>query len=350
MLAVHSFPFCFSELRKNYNEGITEKKGDMRRIEESARIALNDCMALKKHESLLVLTDDRTLMIGETLFNVGKTITKESYLLVMTAGEVNGQEPPGPIADLMSKHDVVICPTLRSLTHTKARRDACKAGARVGTMPGITEEVMILTLKADYYKIAKRTFHLSKILDEANEVCIKTKRGTDIVLPLKGIKAISSTGLIREKGSYGNLPSGESFLMPVEGQSDGNFIVDGSFAGVGLIKEMPVKIEVKSGYATKIEGGKEAKKLRNMLRPFGKQAYTIAELGIGTNDQAIITGSILEDEKVMGTVHIALGNNLSMGGTCDVGIHLDGVILEPTVFIDNKMIMENGKFRIKSLK
>ena len=91
-----------------------QKKSDMKRLEESARIALSDCMALKKHESLLVLTDDRTLKIGKTLFNAGKTITKESYLVVMTAREINGQEPPETIADLMTKHDVVICPTLRS--------------------------------------------------------------------------------------------------------------------------------------------------------------------------------------------------------------------------------------------
>ena len=109
---------------------------------------------------------------------------------------------------------------------------------------------------------------------------------------------------------------------------------------------MPVTVHVQAGYATKIEGGSEAAKLMKLLEPMGKKAYNIAELGIGTNDQAIITGAILEDEKVMGTVHIALGNNISMGGTCDVGIHLDGVILEPTVLIDGRMIMEKGKLKI----
>jgi leucyl aminopeptidase (aminopeptidase T) len=84
-----------------------------------------------------------------------------------------------------------------------------------------------------------------------------------------------------------------------------------------------------------------------MLQPMGKMAFNIAELGIGTNDQAIVTGAILEDEKVMGTVHIALGNNISMGGTCDVGIHLDGVILAPTVSVDGKLIMERGKLKIE---
>jgi leucyl aminopeptidase (aminopeptidase T) len=206
---------------------------------------------------------------------------------------------------------------------------------------------MIRTLKADYHKIAERTRRLTSLLDEANEVHVTTEKGTDIIIPIAGIKAISSTGLVTEKGSYGNLPSGESYLMPVEGKTNGVFIVDGSFAAVGKIGEKPITITAENGFATKIEGGSEATVLTDMLQPMGKMAFNIAELGIGTNDQAIVTGAILEDEKVMGTVHIALGNNISMGGTCDVGIHLDGVILAPTVSVDGKLIMERGKLKIE---
>ncbi len=313
---------------------------------KAAEIALKDCMALNKNETLLVLTDDQTTEIGMTLFEVGKVLSRESVLLVMPERDVNGQEPPEEISDMMTKYDVVICPTKKSLTHTNARRNACAHGARVGTMPGITEEVMNRTLGADYRKIAERTEKLSKILDVAKEVHISTKLGTDIRIPIDGIKAISSTGLVTKKGSFGNLPSGESYLMPEEGKSNGVFIVDGSFAGVGKIIEKPITLTVKDGYAVDIEGGSEALALDALLKPLGKKAYTTAELGIGTNDQAIVTGEILEDEKVMGTVHIALGNNLSMGGTCDVGIHLDGVILKPTVTIDGKRIMEDGNLLI----
>jgi leucyl aminopeptidase (aminopeptidase T) len=213
-------------------------------------------------------------------------------------------------------------------------------------MPGISPQVMIRTLKADYHKIAERTRRLTKILDDAHEVRITTALGTDILLPVEGIQAISSTGLITEKGSFGNLPSGESYLMPAEGQTEGIFIVDGSFAGVGKITGQPLIITVEKGFAVKIDGGQEAVKLNALLTPFGKKAFNTAELGIGTNDEAIITGEILEDEKVMGTVHIALGNNLSMGGTCDVGIHLDGVILKPTVIVDGRTIMANGDLSV----
>jgi aminopeptidase len=313
----------------------------------SALIALRDCMNVRKPETLLVLTDDATAPIAAALFEQGKTLAAETALMIMQEREVNGAEPSEPIARLMQQYDVVICPTRKSLTHTNARRNACKAGARVGTMPGITEEVMIRTLKADYKLIAERTHRLTRILDEAKTVRVATALGTDISLPVAGIHAISSTGLVTEKGSFGNLPSGESYLMPEEGKTSGVFVVDGSFAGVGKIGKKPIRITVKDGYAVRIEGGHEARQLDEMLQPYGRKGYNIAELGIGTNDQAIITGQILEDEKVMGTVHIALGNNLSMGGTCDAGIHVDGVFTSPTVWVDGRLLMQDGNLLLE---
>jgi leucyl aminopeptidase (aminopeptidase T) len=315
-------------------------------LQKSSLIALRDCLNLKENENLLVLTDDRTQTIGQALFEVGKEIGNESVLVVMPEREVNGQEPPDSVAELMTRFDVVICPTAKSLTHTTARRNACEAGARVGTMPGITEEVMIRTMGADYHKIAERTYKLSEILDPASKVHVTSAAGTDIMIPIQGINAISSTGLVTEKGKYGNLPSGESFLMPEEGKTNGVFVVDASFAGVGKIETEPIRITVENGYAVKIEGGIEAKKLDEMLKPLGHEAYNVAELGIGTNDEAIVTGMILEDEKVMGTAHIALGNNMSMGGTCNVGVHVDGVFFKPTIKVDNQIIVQDGNLLI----
>ncbi len=314
-----------------------------RELQAAAKTALFDCMQLRKNETALVVTDSDTLEIGETLFEVAESFASDSALLVIPTRTVNGKEPPTGVSEAMKHFDLVICPTRMSLTHTDARRAACSAGARVGTMPGITREVMIRTMKADYSAIAARTRKLSAILDKAKTARILTPAGTDISIPIDGITAISSTGLVTEPGSYGNLPSGESFLMPEEGKAEGVFVVDASFAAIGKIEEQPIRITVKNGYAVKIEGGKEAAKLREMLESFGKKGRNLAELGIGTNDAAQITGEILEDEKVMGTVHLALGNNISMGGTCNVGIHVDGVMLAPTVEIDGETIMRNGR-------
>lgn len=317
----------------------------MNELQRAAQIALLTCMDLKKNESLLVLTDDAKYPIAKALYEVGQPHAGEILLALMPPAQVNGQEPPAAIAGLMTKYDVVVCPTSKSITHTNARRNACKKGARVATMPGITEEMMIRTLNADYDVIATRTQKVTEILDRGTVARITTALGTNLLLPINGIKAISSTGLLHEKGMGGNLPSGESYMMPEEGKSAGILIIDAAVAGIGKLSD-PIKVIIEDGYAVKFEGAAQAEQLFQSLNAFGKQGMNVAELGVGTNHAAIITGQILEDEKVLGTIHVAFGNNVSMGGSCDVGIHLDGVITQPTVFIDDFKLMDNGRLLI----
>ncbi len=318
----------------------------MNDLHQAAKTALLSCLGLKKDETLMILTDDNKISIGSALYSVGKELCKDTVLVQMPPAAVNGQEPPAPITAMMLGYDVIVCPTSKSVTHTDARRNACKKGARVATMPNITEDIMIRGLKADYQQIAARTLKLSAILDEGKVAHITTTSGTDLIMPIDGIKAISSTGLILEKGMGGNLPSGESFLMPEEGKSEGVLFIDAAVAGIGKIQSQPIKVVIKDGYAIEFSGGQEARELESSLAKFGKPGMNVAELGIGTNHEASVSGNILEDEKVMGTIHVAFGNNISMGGTCNVGIHIDGVLTQPNVYIDQKKIMENGKLLI----
>jgi leucyl aminopeptidase (aminopeptidase T) len=108
----------------------------------------------------------------------------------------------------------------------------------------------------------------------------------------------------------------------------------------------PIRITVKDGYAAEITGGESARRLIALLEPHGEDGRTVAEFGIGTNDKAILTGVILEDEKVMGTIHIAFGDNKSMGGTVRVASHLDGLITRPTVWFDDRVVMEGGRLLV----
>ncbi len=243
--------------------------------------------------------------------------------------------------------DVVIAPLSQSITHTEARRNACKVNTRVGTMPGITEDIMVRTMSADYNRISKLTVKISEILSKAKLAHLTTALGTDLTIPIENITAISSTGLVKEPGKFGNLPSGESYLMPEEGKAEGLYYIDGSLAGIGLIEEEPIKITVENGMAVKIEGGKEAKQFAAMVDRVGEKACNLAELGIGTNYMAQINGTVLEDEKVLGTIHLALGNNVSMGGSVNIGFHVDGIITKPTLKIDDFVLLDNGKMRIE---
>ena len=319
----------------------------MNPLHEAALVAARDCLGVKKNETVLIVTDSKRRKIGKALFEVCQDLAAETLFMEMLPRRVNGAEPPPAITEAMKSVDVAICPTTMSLTHTDARRAACSAGARVGTMPGITEDIMLRTMRADYHKIARLTEKITAILSEGEMAYLTTPAGTDIRIPIRGIKAIPSTGLVLERGKFGNLPSGESYLMPREGESEGVYVVDGSLAGIGLITAEPIKITVKKGMAVKIEGGKQAAQFDQTVNSVGEKARTLAELGVGTNDMAEINGTVLEDEKVMGTVHLALGNNISMGGTCNVGFHVDGILLKPTLKIDGQTILENGKMLVK---
>jgi leucyl aminopeptidase (aminopeptidase T) len=303
-------------------------------------------MGTKSNEKVLIVTDEPLRTIGYSLWQAAKDLGAEVLLVEMLPRKTNGEEPPTEVAELMKKVDVVLCPTSKSLTHTDARRNASAAGVRVATLPGVTEEIMIRCMNADYNKIAERTFKICAMMEKTDAIRVTTSLGTNITMPIKGREAHASSGLFKEKGLWGNLPTGESYLAPLEGLSNGVVVVDGSMASVGMVNT-PIKIIVKDGYATEISGGDEAKRLRELLEPHGKDAYTVAEFGIGTNDKAILTGKILEDEKVMGTIHIAFGDNKSMGGSVRVASHLDGLIKHPTVWFDDKMIMKDGKFVIE---
>ncbi len=316
------------------------------KLDSASQIAIRDCMGAKKNEKILVITDELKREIGLSLHENALAMGYTSLLVEMKSGKINGEEPSPEVAELMQKFDVVFCPTAKSLTHTDARRAASAKGVRIATFPGITKEVMIRGMNADYKAISKRTLKLKSILEKGKEVRVTAPAGTDISFKIRGRKVIPSKGLFHKKGESGNLPTGEAFLAPVEGTANGVFVVDGSMAGLGLIKNVNIKIEVEKGYATKITGGTAARKLKVMLDKVGKQARNIAEFGIGTNDSAKLSGLLLEDEKVMGTIHIAVGNNVSMGGSVNVPIHLDGVVKKPTVWMDGKLLMKDGKLLV----
>lgn len=312
----------------------------------AALVAVRDCMGLKPGEKVLIVTDEPLRTIGYALWQAVKDLGNEILLVEMLPRKTNGEEPPPDVAELMKTADVVLCPTSKSLTHTDSRRAASERGIRIATLPGVTEEIMIRCMNADYHKIAERTHKLCALMEKSTAIRVTAPAGTDISLPIKGRKAHASTGLFREKGQWGNLPTGEAYLAPLECQSNGVVVVDGSMASIGMVKQ-PIRIAVKDGYATEINGGTEASKLTELLAPHGKDGRNVAEFGIGTNDRAILSGLILEDEKVMGTIHIAFGDNKSMGGTVRVASHLDGLVKEPTVWFDDQLVMKDGKFLVE---
>jgi len=317
----------------------------MKELKEAARVALTDCMAAKQGENLVVVCDEPLRRIGQAFWETARELGADAIFCEIVPRATNGEEPPRAVAALLRNCDVFVIPTSRSLTHTDARRKACANGARGATLPGITEDSMKRTLRADYKQIEERTMRVARLVGGKRTARVTTKLGTDITMSIEGRTCHEDTGIVTVAGTFSNLPAGEAYLAPVEGTAEGKMVIDGSCAGVGVVNE-PITIEVAEGLATKISGGSAAEELLALVSKFGKEARNIAELGIGTNDAARLTGSILEDEKVMGTVHIALGDNISMGGRVSVPSHLDLIIKNPTLVIDGKELIKDGRLLI----
>ena len=315
----------------------------MRKLLKGARIAVETCMGVRRGESVLVVTDPPRLKVAEALLEAARAAGAETTLICMPQGTKHGEEPPKIVGQAMRTADVVFAPTTYSLTHTQARLQACRAGARIATMPMITETMMQRgAMLADYKRVSKLTMKVAKLLDKTSEVEVRTRAGTHLTFSIDGRRAHPDTGIFHRPGDFGNLPAGEAFIAPIEGTAEGRVIVDGSM--VDRLRGQ-IEIIVKKGRATKLSG-KPAGGLKKILNEAGPKAYNLAEFGIGTNPKARLIGNVLEDEKVLGTCHIALGDNSTFGGRVRAGIHVDGIFLKPTVKLDGKMIMECGKLKV----
>jgi leucyl aminopeptidase (aminopeptidase T) len=316
-----------------------------RRLEEAGKTILQQCMNLQAGESVLVVVDEPSEEMGQTLWASARELEAEATLIKMIARASHGAEPPPVVAKAMLEADIVLAPTSKSLSHTQARKAACGRGARVASMPTITEDIMARTMGADFLAIRDRTMPLAKILSDGSTARVTAPGGTDLVLSLRGREGHGDTGILHEPGSFGNLPAGEAYVAPMEGTAEGVIVFDGAMPPMGLLDE-PITVVIKGGYATEIEGGEGARRLLEAIEPFGQDARNIGELGIGTNEAAgsPLTGNTLEDEKALGTIHFALGNSATIGGTVDVPSHIDGVIVKPTLIVDGKTVVEDGEF------
>jgi leucyl aminopeptidase (aminopeptidase T) len=305
------------------------------------RTVLVDCLGVAADESVLVLTDPEKRRIAEALVKGARDLGAETVLVEMSVRASHGTEPPPPVAAAMLAIDVFIAPTSRSVSHTEARRAASEAGVRSATMPEVTEDMLARMMSVDYTEIRRRSEEIAQLFTEATTVRVTSEEGTDVTFSVEGRSGVADTGDLRARGAFGNLPAGEGFVAPVEGKTAGRIVFDGSIWPVGLLAE-PLVVTIDDGYADEISGP-SADAFKEVISPYGREAFAVAELGIGTNDAAHLTGQVLEDEKILGTVHVAFGDNHSFGGTTRVPSHQDGVVLHPRVEIDGAVVLEAGK-------
>lgn len=304
------------------------------------------CAGVKKGENVLIVTDTKKVSIAEALAAAAYAKGAETTLIIMTPRKVHSEEPPKTVAAAMKEADVIFAPTTYSISRTKATVEALKVGARMITMPDYTEDMLITGgIEADFMALKQLAERLAKVYF-GEIINVTSPTGTKLKAVIKGRKPNIETGICHKPGDFGPPPDVEVNIPPVEGTAEGVLIVDASASGIGLIKE-PVKVMVKGGFITSIEGGEEAEKLRKMLEAAkDSNVYNIAEVGLGLNPKARLIGRLLEDEGVLGTAHIGVGSSLPLGGKIQASLHIDLIIRNPTIDIDGKKIVENGELKI----
>jgi leucyl aminopeptidase (aminopeptidase T) len=305
----------------------------------AADTVIGKCLAVADGEDVLVIVDPPTRAIGEALRDRASAAGGDAVLAVMDPRPTDGSEPPRTIAQALLGCDVFIAPTSRSLSHTRARKAASDAGARGATLPGVTEDMLARMMAVDFELMAARSRAVAAVLDAGTEAKISCPRGTDLTLDLSGRAGLADDGELRSAGAFGNLPCGEGFIAPLNG--DGRLVAT-SLAPLGISDE-PAVLTVADGRIVDAERGLGPEYLA-LLRAHGELGTNLAELGVGTNECATLTGNVLEDEKLLGTIHVAFGASAGIGGTVSVPIHLDVVVLDASLSVDGTTVLDAGGF------
>ncbi len=202
---------------------------------------------------------------------------------------------------------------------------------KMGHMPGITEAMMLGSVNVDYHKMRSVADSLLEALQNAGKIHITTEEGTNLILGVKDRPFVGDVGV--KQGEMCNLPCGEIYCAPIETEADGVVIFNASIGDIGLLKDS-LKVYLTKGRITKFESkNKELEKKITDLQSVDEDSKMIGELGIGVNPGAVITGNMLEDEKALGTAHLAFGNNADFpgGGNNNSKIHRDYLFYRPTI-------------------
>jgi len=315
-------------------------------IIQTAERLVREVMGVKEEDHVLVVTDVAKITVGKAFTVACRALGAETVMALMPLTGEHGNEPPVTIAAAMKAADVVFAPTTHAITHTRARLEAFKAGTRIAILRGVDEDMMIKgAMTVDFQELRARTEKVAHALSEADEITVTSSAGTDVTFKITHRKAFSLDGYFHEDYGFAALPPGEAPTCPVEGTTNGMIVFDYSMDSLGRLST-PLALKVKDGKVVSVSG--EGGEVHAIERLFERDqtARNIAEFAIGTNPNARLIGNLAEDKKLLGTVHFAIGDNKSLGGDVESSVHLDGLMLEPRVIADKKVLVENRKIFI----
>ena len=321
----------------------------------TARSVVRTCLQIRREEDVLIITDPETSEVGQALYEEASRVTDRILLVMMPPTQKPGKEPPLPVSDIMRRHRVILIATKNSLSHTRARQQASKEGARIVSMPGINDELFENGgMTADYNALQREISGMGSVFRRKRRVRVTTPSGTDIEFRTGGRWVLEDNGICNRPGQVSNLPAGKVFVMPNEGTMNGTIVIDGSWEGSLL--DDPLTVKVEEGLVVEASGGDLAAEIGSIfelakasLRGARRElVWTVAEFGIGMNPKALnIVGNKLEDQVVRGSAYFGFGDNTHLGGSARVGFHLRGVMRDPSVTLEDSSLINEGKVAIR---
>ncbi len=315
---------------------------------KGAKTIIETCLAVQPGENVLIVTDTEMFRIAEVLMATTFIQRAEALITIMAPRKSHGEEPPQPIAAAMKEADAILVPVTTSITHTHALREAVAAGARAIVMTSFTEDMMISGgIEADFTAQKPICERVAKIFTEAKSAKLTTPKGTFLTMKKDERKGNALTGIVGP-GEFSTVPTIEANFSPIEGTTEGMLVADASipYLGIGILRE-PVRAKVERGWITDIQGGEEARIIKENLEKYkDPNCYNIAELGVGLNPAARMSGMMLEDEGVLGVVHIGIGTNITLGGKIKAPMHYDLLMWKPSLWLDGNLILKDGILQI----
>lgn len=304
-----------------------------------------DCAGVKPGENVVISTDTNKLRIAEALAAAAHAVGAVPTIVMITPPGAHGAQPPAPVVGACAKADVFFLPTTWSQTHTDARIEAIKNGARGATMCEVTEDCLCVGgIMADFEECDRVGRKLGAVLSETKMMRLTAEAGTDISGEVTGRPVQYETGLFREPGTFAALPNSEINISPIEGTAEGVIVADVRIMSVGVTRREPVKIIVKGGEVVDVKGGVMAEEFKELLESFQDQtAYNAAEFGIGLNPQARRYSTNLEDLGRLGHGHLGIGSNYAIGGKVLAPCHIDAIFKDITVEFDGKVVWDRGQ-------
>lgn len=315
---------------------------DEEKLRNSAKTVIETCMQLRSHENLLIITDPNTAEIGQALYEAGSQVSDRVLMVMMPSTHRHGQEPPPPVADLMRRQHVVIAATRYSLTHTRARLISSKDGARIATMPGVTRSMLIEGgMTADFDELQNHIASMARILRKHRSVKIINDDGDTMEFVISGRWNLEDNGICNRPGQVTNLPAGKIFAEVKPESVSGVMKINGTWDSISITE--PICIIVDEGKIVDIQATDDGVLGEQILEFIDEKMDTIkiVEFGFGMNPKARISGSALEDEKVLGSCYIVLQQPASRRSH---ELRATGILTGQTVMLGDHELINKGEF------